>query len=61
MYKNQNQKLVTPKLAPINLVLPKYTIELMKIFIIMASYNMDHVRYSYDNIILNYYQFTINK
>jgi len=58
MYKNQNQGLVTPKLAPISLVLPKYNIELMKICIIMASYNMDHVKYSYDNIILNYYQFT---
>jgi len=61
MYKNQNQGLVTPKLAPISLVLPKYNIELMKICIIMASYNMDHVKYSYDNIILNYYQFTKKK
>jgi len=56
-YKNQNQGLITPKLALISLVLPKYNIELMKNFIIMASYNMDNVKYSYDNIILNYYQF----
>ncbi len=58
-YKNQNQGLVTPKLVHVSLVLPKYNIELIKKFIIIASYNMDHVKYSCDNIILNYYQFTI--
>jgi hypothetical protein len=57
MHKNQKQGLVTQKLAPISLILPKYNIELMKNFIIMANYNMDHVKYSYDNIILIYYQF----